>query len=105
MVERFVGIRAEVYVATLFAGKNLPQQMSRKTVSDMFYIAELESEIRLGKFLPGVNECRFKRNGDRETCIKEVVTRLSNASYSHTPSDGCAERGKLNDLYLYLIIQ
>jgi len=67
--------------------------MSRKTVSDMFYTAELESEIRIGKFLSGVNVCRFKKNEDRETYIKEVVMRLSNTRYTHSPSDGCAERG------------
>ena len=84
------------------AGKTLPQQMSRKTVSDMFYIAELESEMRHGRFLPGLEECIFKRNDDRETYIEKIVTKLSSTNYSHTPSDGCAERGIAKQMYCSL---
>ncbi len=50
----------------LFRKKYSTQQMSRKTVSDMFYTAELENEIRHGKFFPVINECRFRKNKDRE---------------------------------------
>lgn len=67
--------------------------MSRKTVSDMFFTAELESEMRLGRFLPGIDECCFRKNEDRERYIEEVVVKLSSRNYTHKPSEGCAERG------------
>lgn len=73
-----------------FTGK-IPQ-MSRKTVSTMFYSAELENEFRYGKLLSGI-QCRFRKNDDVEKYIEEAVMKMSCINYDHNPSSGCADRG------------
>lgn len=73
--------------------------MSRKTVSTMFYTAELENEFRLGRLLPGLHY-RFKKNEDGEKYIEQLVMKLSSMSYDHVPSSGCAVRGKKKKNYI-----
>ncbi len=55
----------------IFSGKNLPQQMSRKTVSDMFYTAELENEIRHKAFL-GCGTC-YSIDGNWKLCFPHCM--------------------------------
>ena len=73
----------------MYFGLNEGKFLKRKTVSTMFYSAELESEIRYGKLLSGI-QCYFKKSDDVENYIED---KLSSMNYDHNPSSGCAERG------------
>lgn len=70
-------------------------ELTRKHVSDMFYNAELEHEIR--KCQDGL-EWAFVRDGDREKYLEKVIKETNKKRYHHTPVEGCAKRGKVSTL-------
>lgn len=86
---------ALLYFMILLIGEKIPE-FTRKHVSDMYYNAELENEIRQKTERI---EWKFKRDEDRESHLATVLSLQKDKTYQHIPSDGCKERGKMIILY------
>ncbi len=72
-------------------GEKFPE-FTRKHVSDMYYSAELESEIRHTNH-PERIEWKFQRDEDRECYLAMLLSEQRDKTYLHKPSNGCKERG------------
>ena len=66
-------------------------ELTRKHVSDMFYNAELECEIRKCQ---DRHDWAFIKDGDREKYLEKVVQETNQKRYQHNPANGCTDRGK-----------
>ena len=70
-----------------------PPQLTRKHVSDMYYIGELESEAREPTHPHRILEWTFTSDSDRDKYMQLVVAEQSTKKYAHTPSETCKARG------------
>jgi hypothetical protein len=69
----------------------------RKHISDMFFQAELEDEMRRPTCEDRL-DWTFFMDGDREKYLEMVLSESSQQRYHHTPVSGCKERGKFFSL-------
>lgn len=60
-------------------------------MSDMFYTAELECEMRQSP--QRRLQWSFTKDEDREKYLEMVVSEMREQRYNHTPAEGCTERG------------
>ena len=68
-------------------------EITRKHISDMFFNAELETELRETDRL----EWRFRVDADREHFFELMESERVQQAYHHTPSTACPEKGQTND--------
>ena len=67
-------------------------QLTRKHVADMFFHAELEIEARKPS-TDRIITWRFKRDGDQEQFIEEVIENVQSSLYLHHQSEDCTKKG------------
>ena len=69
-----------------------PTELTRKHISEMFFIAEIESEAR--NSIEKLQKWKFKRNDDIELYMQEVISEARFCLFPHVQSQRCPEIGK-----------